>query len=180
MARTLLYRYCGNQSNNYQAWEMYWDHDARTHVRIMINRNSCTPYVLPKGTLLDSWCGAESGASTFVKITSVWDGIGRPPLHYRYVNRETGEVHIDEVYHTEELKNAVNCGGDGMGNPCDLKIVDVQVVDNGKQYVATIFTGGSYKGPIEYSLNNFVDVQDSNVFYLDDPGKFKAYARAKR
>ena len=98
-----------------------------------------------------------------MEIYTTWDGSGRPP--------RTASEYVERV----ETQN----DSGGGETSCGLKIEDVQVSGTGNEYIITIFTSG-YTGAVEYSLNGFQDVQDSNVFTLSEPGSFIAYVRAKR
>lgn len=153
--RKLLARRCSVTP----AKEYYWDYDARAALAVDYTASSCAAYNLPKGTLLDSW---YEGAKK-VEVFTVWDGSGRPP--------RTAEEYVTKVY-------TDNAPGGGV-TPCGLKIDDVVPVREGESYRITILTSG-YDGEVEYSLNQFVDVQTSNEFSGLTPGDYTAYARAKR
>lgn len=157
MARILIYKVCGTPSTGNTTTEVYWDTDVRDQVTLQSPvGTTCSPYTAPVNTKLDSWCDG----STLVEIFSTWDGTGRPP----------------RMAYTE--KRTANSGTCSV-TTCGLKIESVLVVQNGSQTTITIIVSG-YTGPVEYSLNGFVDVQDSNVFtgnYTE--GSYIAYARAK-
>ncbi|PTX14463.1 hypothetical protein C8N40_111128 [Pontibacter mucosus] len=156
MARTLLARRCAGAAGAVQR-EYFWDTGTRQQVHTDLPQGAaCTPFALPKGTLVDSWFEG----STKVEVKTVWDGTGRMPSE------------LVELVRTE------NDPGGGV-TPCGLKIDDVrQEYRNGK-YILTILASG-YSGAVEFSINGFTDVQDSNVFEVAEPGSYTAYARAKR
>ncbi|PRY10281.1 hypothetical protein CLV24_1149 [Pontibacter ummariensis] len=159
MARIQLAKVCGTASQNPGITRRhYWDTVARTEVMLEEAQGStCSNEVLPKGTLVDSWYEG----STLVEVKTVWDGTGRAPRAGGY---------------TEQIRTE-NAGGGGE-TVCGLKIDDVIVSGTGSEYTITVIISG-YSGAVEYSLNQFVDVQDSNVFTGLQPGQYIAYARAK-
>ena len=156
MPRTLLYRQCPSPSNGDTTTEVFYDTAARGEVRENPTRSYCEPFHLESGTLLDSWCEG----TTKVEIKAGWNGTGRPPR---------------PSYEKTLTANAASCSV----SVCGLKVDDVQLVQQGGTYTATVFASG-YDGAIEYSLNQFIDVQDSNVFEGLGEGSYTAYVRAKR
>jgi len=158
MARTLIYRVCGTRVNGFQTTEVFWDTAARKQATVQSPVSGrCSPYSIGAGVKLDSWCEG----SELVEVLSVWDGWGRPPaFHQGYAYRRT--------------PNAAVCGV----TPCGLKIDSVLVTREGSTHTVTILASGTTE-PVEYSLNNFADVQDSNVFTGLGSGEYIAYARTK-
>lgn len=154
--RTLIYKLCPTASNGNRTTEVYWDSTIRDEVHTTPpNASVCSLYYIPENTLLDSWFEGSTRVDAFSRGTLG----GRPER---------------PAYYLTYTPNAPG-GGD---TPCGLKIDDVQVSGSGSEYIITIFTSG-YSGAVEYSLNQFTDVQDSNVFRVL-PGSYIAYARAKR
>lgn len=152
LARTLLYRQCSTA----EPTEVYYDTAAKGEVRLYPTLSVCTPYHIEPGTLLDSWCEG----TTKVEVKSIWDGSGRPPR---------------PAFEHVRTENAASCSA----SVCGLKIDDVSVVQAGDgTYTFTVHISG-YAGAVEYSMNQFIDVQDSPVFEGMPHGDFTAYVRAK-
>jgi hypothetical protein len=158
VARTLIYKECASASNGNRTREIYWDTSIRDVIYITVpNTDTCSTYHLPQGALIDSWCEGTTKKEVF----SVWDGVGRPPK---------SAITLVETPHS------ASCS---VANPCGLKILDVQVVPTGTGVFRATVIANQTTG-VEYSLNAFVDVQDSPIFENLMAGSFEAKVRTKR
>jgi hypothetical protein len=151
MPNILLYRKKA-LSNGWQE-STFWSTDGRTTYRtgffVDENNEELETYDYPLGALVDSWCEATTRHEVY------------------YINQ--GYVDDRKTY------NSPSCALP----PCGIKIDRVTVTgteQSGPNATATVYTSG-YTGSIEYSLNNFVDVQASNVFTGLSIGSYTAYAR---
>jgi hypothetical protein len=131
--------------------DYFWDHTIRDVVATTEPEpESCEFWELPTGTLIDSWCQG----TTRVDVYTV----------------ERAKVRREETVNSDKCALP----------PCGLRITDVQVTGQeltGANATATISTTIIFN--VEYSLNNFVDVQDSPVFPSLGIGHYTAYARVR-
>lgn len=150
MNRQLLFQ---RMTSDAQAHTVHWDFDARTTVeryRDLEDGEFVEKYEYPREAIVDAWC------ETSTRVEIVYKG--------------TGKVQRREVFNSPLCEIT----------PCGLKIDSVTVTGTelaGPNATATIHISG-YGGAVEYSLNNFADTQDSNVFTGLSVGSYIAYVRA--
>jgi hypothetical protein len=153
--RVLIYKTCYSESTG-NGRALYWDTSSRQQVALDVPEGTyCSPYNLGANVLLDSWCEGTTKMEAF----TVWSGAGRPP--------STG-------YAIKQTPNASTCA---VSNDCGLYIKDIKWEETGLNIFKITITPSAL-GDFEYSLNNFVDVQTSNVFEDLTPGTYTAYIRS--
>lgn len=158
MARIFLAQRCDAVNGNL---EYYWDNVLHVGVAVPLAPGEyCSGYYLAAGNLVDSYCEG----TTRIEVRTSWDGSGRPP--------RTAEEYVRK---TETLNSSL-CA---IQNPCNLSVVEVYVAETSPNtFQATVVASASDK-PLEYSLNNFTDVQDSPVFGGLTAGNYVGYVRTK-
>lgn len=157
MARTLIYKECATDSNGNRTREVYWDTGIRDTVYLTVaNTSTCSNSYIPEGTLLDSWYEG----TTKVEIRSKGSLGGRPER---------------PPYTRTETQNAPG----GEFNPCGLNITDLIIEETTPNTFRLIILTSSVSGELEYSLNNFTNVQQSNIFENLEEGDYTAYVRVK-
>jgi hypothetical protein len=128
--------------------EVWWNYSARATYKDTVS-GGLPMYDYGNNKLIDAWCVGTTREEAF---------------------------HLGAG--ATEIRQTFNSGLCALP-PCGIKIDAVTVTGagvSGPNATATVTVSG-YTGSIEYSLNNFIDVQTSNVFTGLSIGSYTAYAR---